>query len=172
MKIYKVIIVALCALFFFGCSATQKTASPTEILKTFIEASQKKDVEVIKKSLSKGSLDLIEKSAEAENTSVDEFLKKDNGMPAKEMPETRNEKVEGDTASVEVKNLVTGGFDAIPFIKEDGNWKIALDKYIEDIKKKMAEDMKIAPTEDESDSNASKSDSEKQDAPNKSKADK
>lgn len=172
MKIYKTIAIALYALFVFGCGAMQQTASPTESLRAFIEASQKKDVEVIKKSLSKGSLDLIEKSAKVENTSVDEFLKKDNGMPAREMPETRNEKVEGDTASVEVKNLVTGGFDAIPFVKEDGNWKIALDKYVEDVKKKMAEEMKMSPAEDESDSNASKSENEKKDAPNKSKVDK
>ena len=43
MKIYKLFIVALCALAFAACNATQ-TNSPTQTLKAFVEASKKKDV--------------------------------------------------------------------------------------------------------------------------------
>lgn len=146
MRIYRVTIIALCGFFVFGCGAvTPKAPTPTETLKTFVEASKTKDVETIKKTLSKGTLDIIKKTADAQETTVDELLKKDSGTPVKEMPETRNEKIEGDTATVEVKNIVSGEFETTPFIKEDGNWKIALDKLMQDMQKKATEQMKMPP---------------------------
>lgn len=164
----------MCALFIFGCSAAQQTPSPTEILKTFLEASKKKDVETVKKTFSKGTMNLIEETARTQNTTVDELLKKDTGVPLKELPEMRNEKIEGETASVEVKNAVTGDFDTIPLIKEDGNWKVALDKFRDEILKKSREQMNTPPVEEESESNTSKSDGDEKpnDNSNKSKANK
>lgn len=149
MKIYKMTIVALAAFFSFGCGAvaTQKTPTPTDILKSFVEASKNKDIETVKKSLSKGTLGIIEESAKAKNTTVDELLKKDTGIPVKELPETRNEKIKGDTGSVEVKNIISGEFDTIPFVKEDGGWKIALDKFIRDLEKKALDQMKTPPAD-------------------------
>lgn len=154
MKIYQTILVAFCALFIFGCGAmTQKapTATPTDTLKTFVEASQTKDIETIKKTLSKGTLDIIGKTAAAQGTTVDELLKKEGGSPVKEMPETRNEKIEGDTATVEVKNIVSGEFDTTPFVKEDGTWKIALDKLMQEMQKKALEQMNQPPLETDAD---------------------
>lgn len=145
MRIYKILALGLCVFLAFGCGATQPTASPTETLKTFIEASKNKDVEALKKTLSKGTLGIIEETAKSQNTTVDELLKKDSGMPVKEMPEMRNEKIEGDTATLEVKNVVTGDFDAIPFVKEDGSWRIALDKFMQELMKKSREQMTMPP---------------------------
>ncbi len=110
MKIYQTIITALCALFIFGCSQVQQqpqTKSPIEILKTLNEASKTKDVEAVKKSISKGTLNLIEQSAKAQNLTVDEVLVKDNETIFIELPEMRNEKIEGDTATIELKNTTT-----------------------------------------------------------------
>ncbi len=143
MKIYKILLFAICGLAMVACSTMQATDSPTETLKKFIEASQKKDVETIKKLLSKGSLELIEKTAKEQNTTVDELLKKDDGTQMKGLPETRGEKIEGDTASVEVKNQMKGDFETIPFVKEDGKWKVALDKFMQDVMKKMNEEMNV-----------------------------
>jgi len=168
MKTYKIFIFAVCALALAACSTAQTADSPTETLRKFIEASKNKDVETVKKTLSKGSLELIEKTAKEQGTTVDELLRKDNGTPIKELPETRNEKIEGDTASVEVKNKVTGDFEIIPFVKEEGTWKIALDKFMQDIMKKMTEDMKMPDTNSLPDKNAQapQDDSDKA-APNK-----
>jgi len=166
--------IALCALFVFGCNgAVQQTQSPTETLKTFLEASKKKDVEVVKKTLSKGTMSLIEESAKARGTTIDELLKKDSGVPLNELPEIRGETIEGETASVEVKNMVTGDFDRIPFVKEEGNWKIALDKFMQELMKKSREQMNVPPVGDTSESNASKPDGDVKptDASNKSEAD-
>jgi hypothetical protein len=141
MKTYQLIIIAVCALAFAACN-TMQAKSPTQTLKDFIEASKKKDVEAMKKMLSKGSLELIQKTADMQKTSVDEILKKNDESSLKQTPETREEKIEGDKATVETKNPVTGEFDKIPFIKEEGVWKIALDTLMNEMIQKMTEEMK------------------------------
>lgn len=155
MKICRASFVFLGALFFVACgSATDpKNAPPTEVLKIYIEASKKRDVETIKQTLSKGSLELAEKSARVQNTTVDEMLRRDNAslMPD-QIPEMRNERIEGDTATVEVKDL-TEGYDTIPFVKEDGAWKISFDKYQQTMMDKVRDAMK-SPPPDSSNSNA------------------
>lgn len=163
MKIYQTTIVALIALFVFGCSQARQpqTKSPTEVLKTLSEASKTKDITAIKNSVSKGTLNLIEESAKAQNTTVDELLKKENGAPFKELPEMRNEKIEGDTATIELKNTTSEGWETVPFVIEDGIWKLALDKYLDDFKKKATETMKMPPDESNSESNASQSGGDK-----------
>ncbi len=161
MKNYQAIIIALCSFFIFGCSQTQQTNSPTEVLKNLNEASKTRDVEAVKNSVSKGTLALMEDSAKKQNTTVDELLKKDNGVPFKELPETRNEKIEGDTATLELKNTTTGGWETVPFVKEDGSWRLALDKYMKDLQK-AAESLKASvPNDNESDANASVPDANK-----------
>ncbi len=142
MKFHQKILIALCALILAACGAAESTDSPTASLKKFIEASKAKDVETTKKLLSKSTLAAIEKTAAAQNTNVDKVLLNDDGTPIKELPETRNEKISGDAATVEVKNRVTGDFETIPFVKEDGVWKIALDKFMREMleKQKQAAD--------------------------------
>jgi len=146
MKTYKLIIIALCALALAACTSMQ-AKSPTDTLKAFVEASKKKDVVEMKKMLSKGSLELIQKTADMQKTSVDELLKKDDESSLKQTPETREEKIEGDKATVETKNPVTGDYDKIPFVKEEGVWKIALDTLMNDMIQKMTEQMKKPPVE-------------------------
>jgi hypothetical protein len=144
MKIYQMLIIALAALLIIGCGAVvaPPVASPTDTLKNYIEASKKKDVAAIRKSLSKGSLELAEKSAKMQNTTVDELFKRDNMAMIDEIPEIRNERIEGDAASVEVKDF-TSGYDTIPFVKEDGAWKIAFDKYQQAMMEKMRQEMNV-----------------------------
>ena len=146
MKTIKTISVALvCAALFIGCGMLNQTKSPTEVLKAMNEASKKKDVEAIKSYLSKGTLELLDKSAKSQEKSVDELLKADDGAPFEELPETRNEKIEGDTATVEIKNKTTDSWEKLPFVKEEGNWKIALDKFMEDMIKRLTEEMNKIP---------------------------
>ncbi|MGI8495580.1 MAG: nuclear transport factor 2 family protein [Pyrinomonadaceae bacterium] len=151
MKINKIIFVALLAMVFAACDSIkqmgigEKTEMPTEVLKKFVEASMKKDPEAIKQTLSSGTLKMIQESAQKQNTTVEELLKKDDPTALKEMPETRNETVEGDTATVEVKNKAGDDWDKIPFVKEEGKWKIALDKFMQDLMK-MNDDMKSSNT--------------------------
>lgn len=99
----------------------------------------------MKSLLSRSSLDLIEKSAKTQNTTTDEILRKESSVKIQNVPETRNEKIEGEAATVEVKNETTGEFDMkMPFVRENGAWKLARDKYIEELIKK-ANDAKNNP---------------------------
>lgn len=136
MKIYKIVFISLVAMFIFGCNATQKSAGPTETLKIFLEASRKKDVETVKTTLSKTTIEMAEKSAREHNTTIDALLKKDDVQVSEVLPEIRNEKIEGETATVEIKDS-GNGYETLPFVKEDGKWKIAFDKYQESMQKKL-----------------------------------
>jgi len=118
-----------------GCKSG---SSPTATFKAFFEAQQKKDVEGMKKSLSKTSLTIMEKSAKEQNMTIDEAIKKQLENPSSKtdkMPETRNEKIEGDSATLELHNEDTKKWDKMYFAKEDGAWKIALDRTIEEMLK-------------------------------------
>lgn len=147
MKSYTIFTAALLlsALFFIGCNGGGKLApqgrTPTETLKALNEASKKKDPAAIKKLLSKGTLVLLDNAAKSANTTSDELLKKEDGAPFQELPEIRGEKIEGDTATVTVKNDVTSEDENIPLVKEDGEWKVALDKYLDELKQRFTEEM-------------------------------
>jgi hypothetical protein len=142
MKIHH-ILVLLTVFLLVGCQSNQPAANtPSDVLKQYVAASQKNDIETMKRLLSKGSLALIEKSAKTQNTTTDELLKKESSVKIQNAPETRNEKIEGETATVEVKNETNGEFDMkMPFVREAGAWKIARDKYIEEVIKKAGEDV-------------------------------
>jgi hypothetical protein len=166
MKIYQLSVFMLFALTFGGCNSVQSNntavvnqptnkatnknqpssqaafGSPTETLKTFAEATKKKDAATIRKILSKSTMKVIEESAKEQNISVDEMLTKAEDPEGKDLPETRNEKIVGDTATLEVKDDITGEFDVMPFVKEDGSWKIALDIFMESMMEKIKGDMK------------------------------
>jgi hypothetical protein len=122
-----------------ACSLLNRS-TPTATFKAFYEASNKKDVAGMKKALSKGTLDMFDKLAKEQNKTTDEMLKTlDKEDKDQKMPETRNEKITGDTATLEVKNDKTNKWDTLPFVKENGEWKIALDKFLEDMMKSLGE---------------------------------
>lgn len=162
MKKYQVSIIAFCALLIFGCSqATQQQAqSPMEVLKALNQASKNKDVPTIKNSVSKGTLQMIGESAKAQNMSVDDFLKKDTGAVSKDLPEMRNEKIEGDKATVELKDAATENWESVPFVREDGVWRLALDKYMEDSRRRATENMKMSAENNNANSSAAVSDAD------------
>ena len=102
-------------------------SSPTATAKAFYDAVKAKDVAGIKATMSKNSLDMMEKFAKMQNKSLDDALKEPNNSKMPASFESQNEKINGDTATLEVKDE-NGKWDSLPFVKEDGQWKIALDK--------------------------------------------
>lgn len=121
--------------------APKSLGSPTETLRVFSQATINKNAGNIMATLSQGSRKMIEDSARAQNSTVEAILLTENENSLKEIPEMRNEKISGDTATVEVKNRKIGGYDKMPLVKENGEWKIALDQYVEIVKKKVLEQM-------------------------------
>src|SRR5688500_15791255 len=119
MKIHHVLMLLAAFLLFAGCSPNQPAAgSPGDVLKQYVAASQRRDTAAMKNLLSKSSLRYIEEKARPLNLTLDDVLKKETEVKLQSAPETRNEKIEGDTATVEVKNPATGAFDVkYPFVR-------------------------------------------------------
>ena len=103
-------------------------ATPTATAKAFYDAAKAKDVQTLKNSMSKKSLEVMEAFAKMGNQSLDESLKENAKLPP--AFEARNEKITGDTATLEVKSQ-GDKWDTLYFVKEDGQWKIAFDKAME-----------------------------------------
>lgn len=115
-------------------SSTSGTAgSPLAAYKAFQEANKKKDYEAVKKSFSKASLEMLTDEAKKQNKTLDDFVK-DQVDKAQPEEEVSNEKVNGDTATVEVKDKEGKSSITLPMVKEDGAWKIAYDKFMQQLK--------------------------------------
>ena len=122
-----------------GAGATNATAAgangpagstPTATVRAYHEALIKKDGAAIKGRLTKEMVKNLEENANAMKISTDEAIKMT--LTGAEAPppafETRNEKINGNDATVEIKNEKTGGGDAVPLVKEETGWKIAFEK--------------------------------------------
>ena len=109
-------------------SDTAGMDSPTATMGVFFEALKKKDNDTIKKCLSKASLAKLEEAAAAGKTTIDQIISEGEDMSKKKTPAVRNEKIDGDSATLEVEDEETKKWDTVMFVKEDGAWKIALDK--------------------------------------------
>src|ERR1043165_8597907 len=104
--------------------ACGKKSTPTETFKAFYEAAKKKDAAGIKKTLSKNLLSKLEDEAKKANKPLDERLI--NVSIPDAMPETRNEKIDGDNATLEIKGR-GDTWHPMSFVKEDGEWKLDSD---------------------------------------------
>jgi flagellar hook-associated protein FlgK len=92
-----------------------------------------KDINSAKKYLSAGTIAMMEEGAKKMGKSLDEAFKESaeqSSTPA--IPEFTNEKITGDTATVDMK--AQGMSVTMPLVKEGGEWKLAMDKLINDMK--------------------------------------
>lgn len=119
-------VTALLALSVVACG--KKAAStPTEAFQSFYNAAKAKDTATLKTLMSKQFLEEAEREAKSENKSLDDFIANESqkGLPAK-MPEIRDEKVEGDKATIQIKSENTTNWSTVSFVKEDGGWKVSM----------------------------------------------
>jgi hypothetical protein len=113
-------------------------SSPTATFKAFIEAQKNKDVAGMKKRLSKKSLVMAENAALAESKTVDQVLANDfTAGRVQKSPEMRNEKITGDSGTLEVKYDGVKEWETMYFVKEDGDWKLAFDKTLDEMREKL-----------------------------------
>ena len=107
-------------------------ATPIGAFTAYYEAIKRKDVDAVKNVFSKGTLSMMEERAKKANTTIDAVMKEglegaSKDVPA-EAPKTRNEKVDGDKATVEVRDEKKDKWELVHFVREDGQWKIAFDE--------------------------------------------
>ena len=142
MKLYRILLILLAAFAFISCSSEQKGKTPLDALRAYTEAIKKKDTATMKSLLSKGSIKMAQDEAKSKNVPVDEIIQNETLFSSDQrVVEFRNQKIEGDTATIEIKTS-SGSFDRIPFIKEEGVWKIAKEKYLDEQLKQADEDSK------------------------------
>lgn len=74
--------------------------------------------------LSSESIKMHEQEAKAQNLTLDDVVRRETLFTeGQKTVEFRNEKVEGEKATLEVKNSF-GTWETVPFIREDDEWKI------------------------------------------------
>lgn len=113
---------------------------------TYIKALKAKDYTTMKLLLSDATIKMHEKEAKAQGVTVDDIVKRETLLSEKQTSvEYRTEKVDGEKASLQVKDSY-GSWQTVPFVREDGVWKIDKQGYadqiikdIEDGEKKIEE---------------------------------
>ena len=118
------------AILFTACTegGITRQDSPTEAYKRLFSAVKSKNTEAIKQQLSKKTVSLGEMSAQRFNKTYDDFFA--NGMTsttlADTLPTLRDERVKDDMGALEVWNAKENKWEDVPFIFEDGAWKLAV----------------------------------------------
>ena len=122
------------------------TLSPTETLKALNAATVKKDTTIIKTYLSRGTLNMLEQSAAEQQMTVDELLTGEDAIGASE-PKILGEKIEGETAIVQIENTVMKQPIELPFVRENGVWKLAMDVFMKKLEAEAEAAMKESAAE-------------------------
>lgn len=74
--------------------------------------------------LSQETIKMHEQEAKVQNVTLDDIVKRETLFTEDQKSvEFRNEKIEGDKATLEVKNSF-GMWETVPFVREEGAWKI------------------------------------------------
>jgi hypothetical protein len=142
MRFYRTFLILISALFFACTQGAPKAETPLDTLQAYQQAVRKKDPTEMKLLLSKGSLKMAEDEAKAQNTTVDEIIKRETLFTETQKKiRIKNQIIEGNKATIEVENTF-GSWDIIPFNKEDGGWKIAKERYLEEQMKRTEKEMK------------------------------
>lgn len=126
MRFYGTILFLILAAGFISACGESDPAMPSDTLTAYTIAVRKKDAAMMKNLLSAASLKIHDQEAKAQNVSLDEIILRDTFFPVpegKKFFDFKNQKIEGDKATVEVENNF-GGYDVIYLVKEDGIWKI------------------------------------------------
>jgi predicted lipid-binding transport protein (Tim44 family) len=100
-------------------------SSPIAAYNAAYNARKNKDIEALKKLFSKYIIEFFELIGKEENKSVDDMLRELTERPQADTAEARNEKINGDKATIEYLDE-EGKWRPMDFVKEDGMWKLTL----------------------------------------------
>lgn len=124
MKTFSAILIIAAAFIAAGCSGEKAPATPVETFKTYIKAMKAKDITTMKLLLSNDTIKMHEQQAKAQGVTLDDIVKRETLVSeGQERVEFRNEKIDGQKATVEIKNSY-GEWEVLPFVFEDDAWKI------------------------------------------------
>jgi len=102
--------------------------SPIAAYRRLHAAVKAKDTEAIKKEMTKATIELGIVTSQRNNKPVEKAY--ENGMTATTfaagLPDMRDERVRGEMGAVEVWNAADKVWEDLPFILQDGAWKLAI----------------------------------------------
>jgi hypothetical protein len=116
-----------------GIQTTKKEIGPTTndaptlgpVVRAYYEALKKKDDALLRSVLSKGMVKQLEADMKAENKAgLAAFASELDRVPEKDI-EVRNEKIDGDKGTAELKGGAYVNWSLLGFVKEDGKWKMS-----------------------------------------------
>jgi hypothetical protein len=99
--------------------------TPSEVYKAAYTARKNCDISGLKKVLANEFLAYIAKMAKMDKKSLDDELKEICEEPQASTAQARNEKIDGNRASIEYLDE-DGEWRPMDFIREDGAWKLSL----------------------------------------------
>lgn len=126
-----------------SCGGSREPATPLETYKTYILAAKAKDITAMKLLVTAETMRSYERRAKEMGLTVDDIATRDSLFNDNQQTiKTRNEVIEGDAATIEVQNAF-GKWEVVPFLREEGVWKIDLlgyaDLLIKEIEKEAEE---------------------------------
>lgn len=123
MRIWSRILIVSLISFAVAC-ATSEPVSPLQTFKTYTKAIKAKDITTMKLLLSSATIKMHEKEAKAQGVTVDDIVKRETLFSENQKSvEFKNEKIGGEKATLQVRNSY-GSWETVPFVREDGVWKI------------------------------------------------
>ena len=129
--LFTLLIAALTAAITTACGGASEPASPLETFKTYTKAIKNKDITTMKLLLSADTIKMHEQEAKSQGVTVDDIVKRETLFTEDQKTvEFRNQKIDGDRATLEVKNSY-GTWETVPFVFEDDQWKIDKKGYAE-----------------------------------------
>ncbi len=129
----KFLVLIFAALLTAACSGSPKFLSPLETLQNYSEAVRKKDTTTMKLLLSDATIKMHQQSAQEQGVTLDEIVEREMLFsPGQKTYEYRNEIIQGDRATLEIKNAY-GIWDKINFVREEGVWKIDKQAFVNPI---------------------------------------
>lgn len=133
----KVVIIAFACLLNLNCGGQSSSEprcaavggdTPTAAYKRLYDAVKSKDTEAIKATMTKNTVEFAASVSARNNTPIEKVF--ENGFTgttfAETIPETRDERVSCNMGAVEVWNAKSRVWEDLPFILEEGKWKLAI----------------------------------------------
>ena len=141
MRIWSRILIFSLLSLTMACAAGEPS-SPLQTFKTYTKAIKAKDTTTMKLLLSNATIKMHEKEAKAQGVTVDDIVKRETLFNENQKSvEYRNEKIDGEKATLQVKNSY-GSWETVPFVREDGVWKIDKQGYADQMLKEIEENDK------------------------------
>jgi len=99
------------------------TGSPSAIISAYYQSRVRKDEKGFRQALSKATLTEFSANAQADGEKTLVGWLNGYSSPPKQPYETRNERIAGDTALIEIKDSDTGLWSLTKLVRENGEWK-------------------------------------------------